>query len=87
MNQVKSIHIEVLFFASAREITGSSNYRCELPEGATIEDLTAHLIERFPELAQRLPRWQIALRQEYVNPQTPLSDGAEVALIPPVSGG
>ncbi|NPA26860.1 MAG: molybdopterin converting factor, partial [Chloroflexi bacterium] len=58
-----------------------------LPEGATVGDLRRALREAFPQAADVLDRALIALNHTYVDDATPISDGAEVAFFPPVSGG
>lgn len=45
------------------------------------------LTQQFPELQPLLPSCRIAVDCEYVGPDASVPSGAEVALIPPVSGG
>ena len=45
------------------------------------------LTQQFPELKPLLPSCRIAVDCEYVGPDASVPSGAEVALIPPVSGG
>jgi molybdopterin synthase catalytic subunit/molybdopterin converting factor small subunit len=59
----------------------------DLPEGATIEVAWSALVERFPVLAPGRPAVRFARNGEYADPETPLTDGDELAIIPPVSGG
>ncbi|OFX24693.1 MAG: molybdopterin converting factor subunit 1 [Anaeromyxobacter sp. RBG_16_69_14] len=78
--------IQVLYFAAAREAAGAS--RESLPDvPATVADLRRVLAQRHPPLARVLPRCRIAVNQEFAEDATPLQDGAEVALVPPVAGG
>jgi molybdopterin converting factor small subunit len=59
----------------------------ELPDGATVEDLCAHLertsVELGPALRSALP----VVRGAHVERDRALSHGDEVALLAPVSGG
>lgn len=59
----------------------------ELPEGSRVRDLTALLAERYPSLKELLPRLAVAVDGELASTEAPLGEGAEVALLPPVSGG
>jgi molybdopterin converting factor subunit 1 len=80
------VSITVLFFAVAREAAGTDS---ESVGGApnTVGALRAFLAERHPALARVLPRCRLAVDQEFAVDGDPVPDGAEVAVIPPVSGG
>ena len=41
----------------------------------------------FPQLAPYLSRAAVAVNRQYASQTTPLAEGDEVAIIPPVSGG
>jgi len=79
--------VRVLFFASAREITGTASIEIDLHEGATVNELREELLKRFPSLEGIEKKFAIALNEEYVVDDSTLGNGDEVALIPPVSGG
>jgi molybdopterin synthase catalytic subunit len=59
----------------------------ELPDGADVARLRALLEERHPELGPLWGRLAVAVDGEIAGPGTPLTEGVEVALLPPVSGG
>ncbi len=59
----------------------------KLPEGATVAALRRELISRVPELAPLAPHVMFAVNQQYSNDDTVIPKEAEVACIPPVSGG
>jgi molybdopterin synthase catalytic subunit len=52
-----------------------------------VADLRRLLAERHPRLSAVLPRCRIAVDQDFVPEDAAVQDGAEVAVIPPVSGG
>lgn len=79
--------VEVKLFAAARQLAGRPTWLLELPEGATIATLRAALAESVPSLAELLRHALFAVNTEYVSDQTPIPSGAEIACIPPVSGG
>jgi molybdopterin converting factor subunit 1 len=81
------LRFRVVAFASAADALGSSELSVELAAGSTVADLKEHLETRFPELARHWPRLAVAVDGELVSADTELSDGVEVALLPPVSGG
>lgn len=77
--------VRVRYFAGAAEAAGVSEASFELPAGATAGTLRAALLARHPRL-DGLP-FALAVDRAYAQDATPLRDGAEVAVIPPVSGG
>lgn len=81
------MRIRLLAFASAGDAVGRDAVELELPDGSTVAELRRNLDERFPGLAPLWPRLAIAVDGDLTNADAPLRDGAEVALLPPVSGG
>lgn len=82
--------IEVVFFASLRETLGSSGMRCPAVAAADIEQLLQYLSQQLT--AQQMqdlsaPNVRIAVNQQLVEGNIMLSDGDEVAFLPPVTGG
>jgi molybdopterin synthase catalytic subunit len=80
--------IRVRLFAILRERAGRDSLEIELPEGATTSDALASVAERtgLADLLERLPL-AVAVNRDYARGDRRLSDGDELALIPPVSGG
>lgn len=79
--------IKVKLFALYRERAGFSEIPLELPEAATVRDALNELLKRAPALEGILDRAFIAVNRRYVKPESPLKDGDELAVFPPVSGG
>ena len=77
---------KVLTFAAATEIIGADHCFLELPAGATVADLRAALIARYPEFSGLLS-FAIARNEEYAADDEVLTPGDELVVIPPVSGG
>lgn len=76
------VKITVKLFAGLRERAGWSARELELPDGATIKDVWDAL-----ELGEQPRGIHYALNKGYADKSAALSNGDEVALIPPVSGG
>ena len=74
-------------FAAAREAIGAREVCIELDDGATLGDLKLRLATAYPSLQALLPTIAFAIDDEYVPFEEHLHEGADVALIPPVSGG
>jgi molybdopterin converting factor subunit 1 len=81
------IRITVRFFAAARDLAGCETAILDLPAGSTAANLRARLAATYPALAGLLRHSLFAVGNEYAGDDSPLADGAEVAVIPPVSGG
>ena len=79
--------ITILLFAQARERAGRARGSLELPEGSRVSDALAALEREHPELAALWPHLAVAVDQRLARPDTPLADGSELALLPPLSGG
>ena len=80
-------NIRVRLFAVARQLAGCDALEMKLAEGATIADLRRALAERAPALAAVLPHVLFSVNAEYAANDRVIPLGAEVACIPPVSGG
>lgn len=79
--------IDVLLFAKARDLFGSSVIALSLPENATAGDVWVELCKVRAGLENALPSARLAVNQQFATSDTPVSVGDEVALIPAVSGG
>ena len=79
--------VRVKLFAVARQRAGQDQMEVEVPAAATVADLRAAIRQRCPALADVLPHVKVAVNNEYAADASPLKANAEVALIPPVSGG
>lgn len=76
------MRISVRLFAALRERAGVRERRLELPAGATVAEVWPLL-----ELGEEPAGLLYALNKVYVERATALSEGDELAVIPPVSGG
>jgi molybdopterin converting factor subunit 1 len=79
--------VSVLLFAGYREAVGDSELELELPNDATVGDLARAMSGLYPRLPEDADRIVAAVNDEYQPHDYRLTQGDEVALIPPVSGG
>ena len=79
--------VRVKLFAAAKQRAGSDSVEVELPQSATVANLRAALAEQHPNLASLLPHAKLAINSDYAADQTVIPAAAEIAIIPPVSGG
>jgi len=78
---------QVRLFARARELAGADSIAIELEPGATASDLRQRIAKAYPALASLLERSALAVNDEFADDTLTLPVNAEVALLPPVSGG
>lgn len=81
------MRITVRCFAGCKDAVGSSSVSVEFPEGTTVGEAFAGMIESYPALAGYDSSVMLAVNREYAGRQAVLEDGDELACIPPVSGG
>jgi molybdopterin converting factor subunit 1 len=79
--------IHVRLFARAKDLAGAERVAVEVPTQARVGDLRRCLAERYPALARLLERSALAVDNEFADDAQLISATAEVALLPPVSGG
>lgn len=73
-------------FSHVRDVLGERTLSITLPEPATTGDVLAHVRRLGGDRLGGLPM-RIALNRDFVDEAAPLSEGDEIALIPPVQGG
>jgi len=81
------MRIRVRLFAIQRELVGAREVELDLPVGSSIEDAWMALVALHPALAPGRAYVRFARNADYADADTPLADGDELAIIPPVSGG
>ena len=77
--------VRVQAFGILRESLGSAPVPIQLAQGATVADLLAAVAAAYP--AAMLRGIAVAVNAEYAQAAHVLTDGDEVGLLPPVSGG
>ena len=81
------MRVRVLFFGMLRESAGKSSDEIEIPQAASVRDVLQHYETQIPRLREAIASLAVAVNQQYAGPDTKLSAGDEIALLPPVSGG
>lgn len=81
------MHVTVRLFARLRDIAGAGELAREAHPGATVGHVWASLVAEHPELAAYEKSISCAVNADYSRFTATVSDGDEVAFLPPVSGG
>jgi molybdopterin synthase catalytic subunit len=79
--------LTVLFFAQARERAGCAGTTLQVPAGSRVSDALDALVASHPGLESLRGHVALALDGVLARAGDPLVDGAELAVLPPVSGG
>lgn len=77
----------VRLFAVAKQVAGCSSVELDLPDGATIGHLRGQLGTQVPQLSGLVAQMMFAIATQYADDATIVPPNADVACIPPVSGG
>jgi molybdopterin converting factor subunit 1 len=82
------VTVTVLYFASARDLAGTSEEKLDLPEGvSSLRQLTQHLATLHPGFAGAIDKMRVARNEAFAELDERPTDGDVIAIIPPVSGG
>jgi molybdopterin synthase sulfur carrier subunit len=82
--------IRLLYFARLREVFGLGQEGLELAAPAILSDLLDALRVRGGVWSEELApgrAFRVAVNQDIAGPETPIAEGDEVAVFPPVTGG
>jgi molybdopterin converting factor subunit 1 len=81
------VRVTIRLFARLRELIGAGELAREVPQGATVRTVWDSLVREYPAIAPYSESLSCAVNVEYARMTTAVSDGDEVAFLPPVSGG
>jgi MoaE-MoaD fusion protein len=76
-----------LFFGMLKDVVGQPQETLEVGAGATLNSVFQHYAALFPRLGQFRASTVIARNQQFCEGDTAVTDGDEIAFLPPVSGG
>jgi molybdopterin converting factor small subunit len=79
--------VSVHLFARGRDLAGCSRLEVSLADGTTVAELRIRLAEMVPALAGLLEHSALAINGEFADDGQQVSPEAEIAMLPPVSGG
>ena len=79
--------VRILFFARLRDLLGTESVELDSPDIESVGDAYRILLTRYPELEAFSRSLLVAVNQEFADWNTPVLEGDELALFPPVSGG
>ncbi len=81
------VRVRVLFFGQLKDIVGRSQDTIEVGETADLAAVFERYSSEYPRLTELRKSIVLARNQQFSDPGTPVSEGDEIAFLPPVSGG
>jgi molybdopterin converting factor subunit 1 len=81
------MRVTVRLFARLRDIAGAAELTRDIPQGATIGSVWRQLAGEYPQLGPYERSISSAVNADYARMDRVLTEGDEVAFLPPVSGG
>jgi len=81
------VRVTVRLFARLREIAGAGELALDVEPPADIRAIWTELAHKHPGLAPYASSVSAARNMDYARMDTNVSDGDEIAFLPPVSGG
>lgn len=81
------MRVRVLFFGMLRDLVGRPSEDAEFPQGADLRAVFDSYAARHTRLRELAPSIVMARNQEFAPLSTTITEGDEVAFLPPVSGG
>ncbi len=82
-----TMRVRVLFFGMLKELVGRPSEDADFPQGADLRAVFDTYATRYPCLRELAPSIVVARNQEFAQLSASITEGDEVAFLPPVSGG
>lgn len=81
------ISVNIIFFATLKDLVGAKEFQLEIPDGSRVIDLKSILSSDYPVLSARMQTLITSINHEFAFDDDLITDGAEIGIFPPVSGG
>ena len=78
--------VRIRAFGIAKDILGASEQTLDIPTSASVLEVKSELSRQYPEF-EKLRKFSIAVNESYQEDSFLISEGDELVIIPPVSGG
>lgn len=81
------LNVTVKLFAAYQEAYKQPEIVLEVEPGTTVEMIGDRIRAPYPNLQDLAPVTRYGINYDFVEPSHPVSEGDEIVLVPPVSGG
>ena len=77
--------VHVMYFGMLAEITGQASEAWLISDNLTVGKFRSQILEKYPALREK--KFKIAVNKQISDDFMPISEQAEIALLPPFAGG
>jgi len=70
-----------------RDRAGTKSFELDVPAETTVQALKSLVVENYPGLRETMDTVVISINREFAFDESLVTENAEVAMFPPVSGG
>jgi molybdopterin converting factor subunit 1 len=81
------MRVTIRLFARLRDLAGAGELVRDVPAPATVRTVWSALVDEMPTLGEYERTMSVAVNADYSRMSAAVSEGDEVAFLPPVSGG
>ena len=81
------MRVTIRLFARLRDLAGSGELVRDVPGPATVQSVWRALVTEMPALSDYERTMSVAVNADYARMSAPVSEGDEVAFLPPETGG
>ena len=81
------MRVTIRLFARLRDLAGSGELVRDVPQPATVQTVWRALVTEMPLFGEYERTMSVAVNADYSRMTASVSEGDEVAFLPPVSGG
>jgi molybdopterin synthase catalytic subunit len=82
-----TMRVRVLFFGMLKDLVGRPSEDADFPQGSNLSAVFETYATRYPRLRELASSIVVAHNQQFAQLSTSITEGDEVAFLPPVSGG
>ena len=81
------MRVKVQLFARLRDLAGRQALSCDVPHGASVRDVWDAVVTEHAALGPFAGSVSCAVNEDFARMTSAVTEGDEVAFLPPVSGG
>ena len=81
------MEIEIRLYATLRDKIGERRITVDLEEPFDVKNLTETVKAKYPVMSESVDSAVVSVNRAFATMETPVNEGDEIAMFPPVSGG
>ncbi len=81
------MELEIRLYATLRDKVGKARISLAFEEGKTVKELVLAVKDQYPMMSEGVDSAVVSVNRAFATFDTPINEGDEIAMFPPVSGG